>query len=112
MHFLTASIASCGRHVGAEPLRRDSDQGHADTGQHQAHHLPPLQPLVEHHSTELVLLRRLRGQAALPIISTIIRNGWVTVLGHGAYLGRELGKAEMALRRGWAYEQNKELNEK
>ena len=67
--------------------------------------------VVEHYSTELKLLRRLRGDKALSIYSTIIRNDWVSVLGHAAYLGRELYKAELALRRGWTYEQNKELTE-
>jgi len=67
--------------------------------------------VVEHYSTDLVLLRRLHGDKALRVYSTIIRNDWVTVLGHAAYLGRELNKAELALRRGWTYEQNKELIE-
>lgn len=65
--------------------------------------------LVEHYSTEFELLRRLRAENALRIYSTIIRNRWVTVLGHAAYLGRELYKAELALKHGWMYEQNKDL---
>ena len=65
--------------------------------------------LVEHYSQELELLRVLNGKNALEIYSTIIRNGWVTVMQHAAYLGRELGKAELALKHGWRYEQNKEL---
>jgi tetrahydromethanopterin S-methyltransferase subunit A len=72
----------------------------------QAHEI-----LAEHYSNEFELLRVLHGKNALEISSTIIRNGWVTTLQHAAYLGRELGKAELALKRGWLYEQNKELME-
>jgi len=57
------------------------------------------------------LLRVLHGKKALEIYSTIVRNGWVTVLGHASYFGRELAKAELALQLGWAYEQNQDLKE-
>jgi tetrahydromethanopterin S-methyltransferase subunit A len=67
--------------------------------------------VVEHYSSEHELLRVLHGENSLAICSTIIRNGWVTIPGHAAYLGRELGKAELALKRGWLYEQNKGLIE-
>ena len=67
--------------------------------------------VVEHYSNEHELLRVLHGKNALEICSTIIRNDWVTVSGHSAYLGRELGKAELGLKRGWLYEQNKGLIE-
>jgi tetrahydromethanopterin S-methyltransferase subunit A len=65
--------------------------------------------VVEHYSTEFGIQRVLYGKNALEVYSTIIRNGWVTTLGHAAYLGRELAKAELALKRGLMYEQNKEL---
>ena len=65
--------------------------------------------VVEHYSTQFVLQRVLHGRNALEIYSTIIRKGWVTNLGHAAYLGRELWKAELALKKGLMYEQNKEL---
>jgi tetrahydromethanopterin S-methyltransferase subunit A len=67
--------------------------------------------IVEHYNASFELLRVLHGKKALEIYSTIIRNGWVTLLGHAAYLGRELDKAEIALRRGWAYEQNQDARE-
>ncbi len=67
--------------------------------------------LVEHYSTAHTLLRILHGKTALEIYSTIIRNDWATNRAHAAYLGRELCKAELALQRGWLYEQNKELME-
>jgi tetrahydromethanopterin S-methyltransferase subunit A len=65
--------------------------------------------VVEHYSTQFVFQRALHGRDALAVYSTIIRNGWVTNLGHAAYLGRELAKAELALKKGLIYEQNKEL---
>jgi tetrahydromethanopterin S-methyltransferase subunit A len=71
---------------------------------------PTLRKIVaEHYSTQFVLQRVLHGRNALEVYSTIIRNGWVTNLGHAAYLGRELSKVELALKRGLMYEQNKEL---
>ena len=65
--------------------------------------------VVEHYSTGFVIQRILHGKNALEVYATIIRNGWVTTLGHAAYLGRELAKAELALKRGLVFEQNKEL---
>ncbi len=67
--------------------------------------------IVEHYNASFELLRVLHGKKALEIYSTIVRNGWVTVLGHAAYLGRELANAELALQRGWTYEQNEDLKE-
>lgn len=67
--------------------------------------------LVEHYSTAHELIRVLHGKTALVIYCTMIRDDWVTNRGHAAYLGRELCKAELALQRGWLYEQNKELME-
>ena len=68
--------------------------------------------LAEHYSTEYELLRVLHGKNALQIYATAIRNNWITNIGHAAYLGRELSKAEIALKRGLLYEQNKELTER
>lgn len=59
--------------------------------------------VVEHYSTEFGIQRVLHGKNALEVYSTIIRNGWVTTLGHAAYLGRELAKAELALKRRLMY---------
>jgi tetrahydromethanopterin S-methyltransferase subunit A len=38
--------------------------------------------------------------------STIIENGWVSQLSHAAYLGKELARAELALRLGGEYVQD------
>jgi len=64
--------------------------------------------LVEHYDSTYQLLRILHGKKALDVYSTMIRSGWVTALGHAAYLGRELAMAEFALVHGWNYEQNHE----
>lgn len=65
--------------------------------------------MAEHYNPSFELLRVLHGKKALEIYSTIVRNGWATMLGHAAYLGRELAKAELALQSGWTYEQNEDV---
>lgn len=65
--------------------------------------------VVEHYDSSYRLLRVLHGKRALDVYSTLIRSGWVTVLGHAAYLGRELALAEFALTHALNYEQNHEL---
>ena len=50
-----------------------------------------------------------RGKGAREVYLTIIRRDLVSKLDHAAYLGRELEKAEMALRLGRAYVQDEEL---
>lgn len=46
------------------------------------------------------------GDEAQTLCQTIISSGAVSRLDHAAYLGRELEKAEMALKRGWKYVQD------
>lgn len=53
--------------------------------------------LIEHYSYDNMLLRIVEGGEAKSIYRTIIDNGWVTQLSHAAYLGRELGKAELSI---------------
>jgi len=53
---------------------------------------------VEHYAYDHTLLRTIEGATARAIYCTIILNGWVTELGHAAYLGKELAKAELSLR--------------
>lgn len=50
------------------------------------------------------------GENAKEIIDTVIRLGLVSRLDHAGYLGRELKKAEMALKLGKSYVQDEELN--
>ena len=64
---------------------------------------------VEHYSRDRVLRRVLRGARAQDVCHTLIRMGLVTEMAHAAYLGRELAKAEAALRLGLRYEQDSPL---
>lgn len=52
---------------------------------------------VEHYSVDNRLLRVIEGNAAAQLYGTIVKNGWVTELGHAAYLGKELARAELSL---------------
>jgi tetrahydromethanopterin S-methyltransferase subunit A len=65
---------------------------------------------VEQYSQEHRLLCAIEGRAAEEISHTIVRLGQVTLLAHAAYLGRELAKAEAALRLGLEYEQDRPLS--
>jgi tetrahydromethanopterin S-methyltransferase subunit A len=62
--------------------------------------------VVEHYSYDNKLLRIIEGKDARSIYHTIIENGGVTELGHAAYLGKELAKAELSLKLGFKYVQD------
>lgn len=62
--------------------------------------------LVEHYSYDNVLLRVIEGKDARTIYWTVIENGWVSLLSHAAYLGKELAKAELSLQLGFNYLQD------
>ena len=62
--------------------------------------------LVEHYSYKEKLLRIIEGQDARSLYLTIVRNGWVSKLDHSAYVGKELAKAELSIRHGFAYLQD------
>jgi tetrahydromethanopterin S-methyltransferase subunit A len=64
---------------------------------------------AEQYSHDHRLLRVFEGRTAEALAHTIVREGQVTVLAHAAYLGRELAKAESALRLGLDYEQDVSL---
>jgi len=53
--------------------------------------------------------RAVRGTRWQDICYTIVKNGDVTLLDHAAYLGRELYKAELAIRYGRSFEQDGEF---
>jgi len=63
--------------------------------------------IVEHYAYDNKLLHVIEGKNAPSIYSTIIENSWITELGHAAYLGRELAKAEFSLKHGSKYIQDK-----
>ena len=62
--------------------------------------------VVEHYNLKGELLRIVEGGNARDLCLTLIRNGWVSKLDHAAYLGRELTRAEIALRAGDSYAQD------
>ncbi|MBI5000355.1 MAG: DUF4346 domain-containing protein [Euryarchaeota archaeon] len=51
----------------------------------------------------------MRGKSAEKLSSAIVEAGLVSRLDHAAYVGRELHKAEMALKKGVKYEQDDPL---
>jgi dihydropteroate synthase-like protein len=53
--------------------------------------------------------RAVRGTRWQDVFFTIMKNGDVTLLDHAAYLGRELYKAELAIRYGRSFEQDGEF---
>lgn len=63
--------------------------------------------LVEHFANNNQLLRIIKGDNARDIYWTIIENGWITEISHAAYLGKELTKAEMSIKHGFKYIQDK-----
>ena len=65
---------------------------------------------AEQYSQEHQLLRIIEGAAAEEIGHTIVRRSLVTVLAHATYLGRELARAESALKLGLDYEQDRPLS--
>jgi tetrahydromethanopterin S-methyltransferase subunit A len=65
--------------------------------------------LIEHYDRDRHLLHRLEGETAAALSQTAIRLGLVGELSHAAYLGRELAKAEAALRFNLRYEQDSPL---
>jgi tetrahydromethanopterin S-methyltransferase subunit A len=62
--------------------------------------------LVEHYSYDNKLLRKLEGKSSRDIYLTIISNKWVSELGHAAYLGKELAKAELSIKKGFKFVQD------
>jgi len=62
--------------------------------------------LVEHYSYENKLLRKIEGATGRDIYFTIIENKWVSELSHAAYLGKELARAELSLKKGFKFVQD------
>ena len=63
--------------------------------------------IVEHYSYDNKLLRVIEGDEARKLYWTIIQNGWVSQLSHAAYLGKELEKAELSIKLGFKYIQDR-----
>jgi tetrahydromethanopterin S-methyltransferase subunit A len=62
--------------------------------------------LVEHYSYDNKLIRKIEGKNSRDIYLTIISNNWVTDLGHAAYLGKELSRAELSIKNGYRFVQD------
>ena len=62
--------------------------------------------LVEHYSYDNRLIRKIEGNNSRDIYLTIISNKWVSELGHAAYLGKELSRAELSMKRGSRFVQD------
>jgi len=61
---------------------------------------------VEHYSYDNTLLRVIEGDNSRDIYLTIIKNNWINDLSHAAYLGKELAKAELSIKKGFKYIQD------
>lgn len=61
---------------------------------------------VEQYAYDHTQLRVIEGPTARALYTTVIQAGWVTELSHAAYLGKELIRAEYALRHGLQYVQD------
>jgi tetrahydromethanopterin S-methyltransferase subunit A len=62
--------------------------------------------LVEHYSYDNKLMRKIEGKTGRDIYFTIINNKWVSELTHAAYLGKELARAELSIKKGLKFVQD------
>lgn len=62
---------------------------------------------VEHYDYQNRLLHAIRGRSARGLCRSVLDGGWISRLNHAAYLGRELARAEAALRTGDAFVQDR-----
>lgn len=62
--------------------------------------------LVEHYSYDNRLQRTIEGKKSRDIYLTIIENNWVSDLGHAAYLGKELARAELSIKKDFKFVQD------
>jgi len=65
--------------------------------------------VCEHYENNGRLAHVIEGRQGAAIAATVIEQGLLTQLDHAAYLGRELAKAEIALKTGSHYEQDAAL---
>ncbi|HDZ61795.1 MAG TPA: hypothetical protein ENH40_01455 [Nitrospirae bacterium] len=61
---------------------------------------------VEHYSYENKLLRTIEGKSSRNIYHTLISNKWVKDMSHAAYLGKELERAELSIKKRFKYVQD------
>uniref|UniRef100_Q47DR4 Tetrahydromethanopterin S-methyltransferase, subunit A n=1 Tax=Dechloromonas aromatica (strain RCB) TaxID=159087 RepID=Q47DR4_DECAR len=63
--------------------------------------------VLEHYANSGTLTRVIEGTTPTALYSTVIEEGLISRLDHAAYLGRELARAEAALRDGHDYAQDR-----
>ena len=61
------------------------------------------------NSTINDMVAEIRGKTAIEIVNTLIREKFISTLQHAADMGIELHKAELSLRYGFKYIQDKEI---
>lgn len=67
--------------------------------------------VCEHYENSGKLAHVIEGKEGALIAATVVENGLISRLDHAAYLGRELAKAELALKTGSGYTQDAALGE-
>lgn len=67
--------------------------------------------VCEHYENNGRLAHVVEGRQAALIAATVVEEGLITQLDHAAYLGRELAKAELAIKTGARYEQDAALGD-
>ncbi len=65
--------------------------------------------IVEHHDINGRITKVITGANAEEIYHTIVREGLLSRFEHAAYLGRELAKTELAIKKNLEYEQDTDL---
>lgn len=63
--------------------------------------------MLEHYANNGVLTRIFEGATPTALYATVIAEGLISRLDHAAYIGRELARAEHALRTGGEYVQDR-----
>ena len=56
------------------------------------------------------MVAEIKGKTAIEIVNTLIREKFISTLQHAADMGIELHKAELSLKYGFKYIQDKDLN--
>jgi len=56
------------------------------------------------------MVAEIKGKNAIEIVNTLIREKFISTLQHAADMGIELHKAELSLKYGFKYTQDKDLN--
>jgi thymidylate synthase len=65
--------------------------------------------IVEHYSSDAVLLKTYKNKKSMPIYLELSKNQAIALISHALYIGTELQKAELAIKLNLNYEQDKEL---